>query len=121
MSFVKGKIRRDTSSFAWDMGYGTANEKDGRERKASGSREGRGKETTDERPSFTQRAAEQAPNVGRGPARPGQSLPRSLSRCWGVHSKLILLKPSLRGRANTGIRLIAMSSDVGKPTNPSTM
>jgi hypothetical protein len=53
-------------------------------------------------------AAEQAPNVGRGPARPGQSLRRSLVR------------PDINigGRANT---LIAMSSDVGKPTNPSTM
>jgi hypothetical protein len=43
MSLLKGKIRRDTNSFAWDMGYGRANEKGGRERKASGSREGRGK------------------------------------------------------------------------------
>jgi hypothetical protein len=32
MSLVKGKIRRDTSSFAWDMGYGRANEKGGREK-----------------------------------------------------------------------------------------
>ena len=67
---MKGKIRRDTSSFAWDMGYGRANEKGGRERKASGSREGRGKETTD----GSLNAAEQAPNAGRGPARPGRSL-----------------------------------------------